>query len=1230
MSKLLKFPTAANYKKLSQIDHVLTRPNTYIGSNKKLVRREWIYDAQKHRIYAAEIDFAPGIERIFVEIITNAVDNANKSRRVGVNPGNIIIEMNDQIIRVTNFGLPIPIEKMEDSDIYVPQMIFGEMLTGSNFEDDRQDGGMNGIGAKATNIFSKQFEIEIYDHKNHKHYTQSWKDNMKNISNPVITDYDEDYSQVTVMYFMDFERFEYEEYNQEALMLFARHAVDLSFTAKIEVKFNELTFPPLDIEEYALLYHSEEDLKHAIIHYQWPAGTKMKKSKKQEIPVDPEILPEVALLILDTPYKGKSISFVNSIMTSEGGVHTQAAINSICSRTKDNVNKKFLEESKKDKDKKDKNKQEKQEKKANTITINDVKPHISIILSVRVKDAQFEGQSKTCLKSPVPNITIPNSKLDLISNWKLIDCIKTTIDNKRYTFLNSKNKEKKSNCMIGHGIHANMARSRNAQERLKCTMIVAEGQSAMAYVNKYIDLEEPIKRGNYHGTLPMKGKGLNVMNVNSLEEIYRNKEIQNIKTMLGLEEEPGMDEETRQNYYLDDKNFEKLNYGKLLIMADSDEDGKHIIALLLNFIYCRFPSLLKRGYVLYYRTPIVRVSKGSEIFKFYSHEHKEKWERETPDHTNWKYDYYKGLGSSDDTEIKEDQSSQKKVICQYDEETPKSMRLAFDKTRADSRKDWITNYDPNYVNLISLGSLVAQNISSFINDEFILFSICNVERSLPKLFDGFKESQRKVIFGVHKIWKGINAENSFQNDKQKTAQVAVTVAKSSKYHHGETILGSVIIGMTDDFIGSNNIAWFEQKGQFGTRMGGSKDAANPRYSHIRVGKLLPYILRREDTPILTSIIDEGEKVEPQFYLPIIPMVLVNGVQGIGTGWSSTVPCHDPFEIINWLKLKLVNKETPKFIKPWYRGFTGVIKVIDRRLRKNPVIYKNKEVIEEEEPEEENEKEYDPEEEIIPGEQAEDENVQTKPPCLSMVSEGVYDFQKANDGTHNVTIKELPIGRWTKPYIAWLESLNEEKKPKGEKKFKMLTTNSTTDKVHIEIIGMKERPNIRKLKLRKTIGMSNMYLLNEKNRPELYSTSIDIIETFYRKRLLKYAERKQYMLEQIEREIIMLNHRVKFIKAVLAKELIVEKRSKVLIYEDLDKLEIPHEIYDKSKTKHFCNEELEKLKENINKILNEKETLISTSEKRIWYSELEQLEKALNVYNQPIVTVRKGKKFKVQK
>lgn len=274
--------------------------------------------------------------------------------------------------------------------------------------------------------------------------------------------------------------------------------------------------------------------------------------------------------------------------------------------------------------------------------------------------------------------------------------------------------------------------------------------------------------------------------------------------------------------------------------------------------------------------------------------------------------------------------------------------------------------------------------SEFINKELILFSMADNIRSIPSVADGLKPGQRKVIWGTFK-----------RNMKKeiKVAQLVGYIAEKAAYHHGEQSLMMTIINLAQDFVGSNNLNLLSPNGQYGTRDGGGSDHASPRYIFTEPMPIARTVFNDADDVLLNQQKDDNLVIEPEWYMPIIPMVLVNGAEGIGTGafslsisdflltwvgWSTTIPCYNPVDIVANIK-RLLNGEEVVPMHPWYRGFKGEI---------------------------------------------------------TMVSKGKYDVsgiaRKIDDTTVEVT--ELPIHMWTKKFKEQLEQMMAS--DKGESTIKV--------------------------------------------------------------------------------------------------------------------------------------------------------------------------------------------------
>jgi len=1217
----IRVPDATAYRKMTHKEHIYEKAGMYVGNDQQIERqtRIMIFDQEKgNRIVESIITLPDAIEQLFLEVLTNAGDNVDRSLRAGMSRkdiGKIEIILNKRTVIIRNSGVPIPVELHKKENIYVPELIFGNLLTSSNYDKNvvRTGAGTNGLGVKLVNVYSKIFRIIIMDAIRKLRYEQIWSNNMEEKSEPLITEYNEEKSYVEVTFELDFERFGYQEYPDESICLFARHAADLSFTCKVPVVFNEIDFDYTDINDYAKLYFTDKG-KNTIVHYEWPEGAETVTKRGITYCKDDRILPVVELCVIDTPDEGTFISFVNGMWTREGGVHVNAAYKVLSAAVLDSINATYDKINKK---KEDKN------KKRPILNIADVKPHLSLVIACRLPNPTFVSQMKSSLSSPTPKINIADRMIQSIMKWDLVNRLQAALEAKQFKNLSKTDGKKKKHVNIAKLEDANDAGGKNSAN---CTLYIIEGKSAMNYAVTAISLVENGR--DTIGAYPMKGKPLNVMNADP-RQILENKEFNDLKAALGLRE--GVD-------YRDDNNFATLRYGHIVIMSDADDDGKHILGLILNYFHCRYPTLLARGYVMYLRTPIIRISKGKQRMKFYSEYEYECWKESVGnDYKSWKHKYCKGLGTSTPDDVKDDFQTPKIVVCIYDDSSPDTFKLAFDDKLADERKRWIAEHK----RVMEIESLQMQPISYFLYYEFVEYSITNVSRSIPRLMDGLKESQRKAIWGAFKKWCKKNS-NQWSNKVKtgnvsefKVAQFAAFVAHFA-YKHGEKCLGDAIVCMTHSFVGTNNLPYFTADGMLGSRNLGGEDAADNRYTYTRPQWWLPYVFKNEDVPLLTLVIDEGEQQEPITFLPIIPLTLVNGGSGIGTGHSTFIPPHNPIDICNWLKARINNEPLPTII-PWYRGFKGDVKITNRHLKKSvstkhdPLGADHEEV-----PGEDisdvpeipvdttseisvnttSEMSVDTTSDIsvnttsdISVDTTSDISVDTASgvpmPKLSVLTSGLFTVDK-----NIVIITELPVGRTMHKYKNWLEDLVSDKLIS---EYRNLSGPNT---VHFEIKGFKN-PNLNTLRLQKSFGLSNMVLLDNFNHPIKYNSINDILECFFQQRLPYYEARKNYLLTDIQTHINKLNDKIRFIQAIFNKEIIIlddnnRRRKKSEIYEQMKALDIPLDLLNKTNLSNLTDEDVNSLIDETNNLINQYNTLLDTAASELWIRDLDEF---INVYHQ---------------
>ena len=1105
-SKLLKkYKVDANdYKKLSLRDQIFLIPDTYLGSDEQVERPAELLDLETIKLKEAEIKLPVAIERIFIEVLSNAGDNVERSSSVGINPGDIVIKVDKEWVSIKNGGLPIPVQINKEEKVYAAEMILGNLLTSSNYniEKTRTGCGRNGYGAKLVNIFADEFIVEIGDPENGLYYIQTWKDGMQIRGEPLIKPYTGK-PFVHIKYKLNFKRFGYTEYPEEAIQLFARHAAEESYTVKVPVKFNGIKLYLQKAENYKKIFSFAEESPKYIVYNEWDPAIETVTKRGVSYAVNPYAIPKLELCIVDTPDEGRAVSFANGMMTKDGGVHLDAAYLAIAKPILDLVN-----------GTKKKNK----EKNKIKLTVADIRRHISVFISCRVPNPKYSNQSKTSLTTPKINIKIPDTIIKSVYSWELITRLHNDLEAKMFKLKQKTDGGKKRHVNIPNTCDANKA---GTGESTKCTVYITEGLSASTFAGVMIAAHG--KDGNdYEGRFPLKGKPLNVRNAHDLK-IFENTEFQALKKFLGLRE--GVD-------YSLDENFNTLRYGKVVILADSDVDGKHIVGLVINMFEHFYPSLLGRGYMSFMRTPIMRAYKGKKHVDFFTQNQYDEWNEKTGDKT-WKIKYFKGLGSSNDEEIERDAKNNKNqtVKCLFDENASSSLNLAFHSSLADKRKEWLTTFDAAEARKAE--DMTEQPISMFINHELIQFSLCDIRRSIPGFMDGLKESQRKIIWGSMLKWGAdVGKANA---DQYKTERLAAFIAENTNYHHAGTCIGSTITAMAQDFVGTNNLPYFVRGGQFGSREYGIKGAANARYTSVCPEWWWPLVFRKEDHPLYKLIPEEGKEWEPESLYPIIPLLLVNGSIGIGTGHSTWIPSFNPLDIANWYISKLSGEATPPLI-PWFRGFTGETKLVAKKAKP----------IEKEEDDDDKGKEEKEEQEDGFGE--DDVNANSR---ISLQTIGKFEI--TGNVRKTIRITELPIGRLIDPYKQWLDKMIKDKVITN------YTTYCTPNTVDFYVNGMKN-PSIKNLRLQRSFGLSNMVALDSQGKPIKFNTFTDMLETFYQQRLGLYTVRKEHMLKQIRQEIDTIKVKLAYIEARNTNKITCDKNTtKDQLYAQMDKHKFPREL-----------------------------------------------------------------------
>lgn len=1008
------------YKKYSQIEHVLARPGMYVGDTKNTKDETWVIE--DNRASLRECTWNPGIYKIFDEIITNASDEVQRNNNVK----NIKVQIGETEISVYNDS-GIPIEIHAEYKIYIPELIFANLLTSSNYDDSekRTTGGLNGLGAKLTAIFSTEFAIETA--KDGKKYSQTLNNNLSVINKPKITTSSKEYT--NIKFKPDFARFGVENITEDTKKVLIKRVYDIAAVTpkNVDVWLNGTKLHVKHFSDYICLFLGDKKTVPRVLVEQ----------ERWTVSVSP------------SNNGFKCVSFVNGINTSEGGSHVDHIVNPLITSVAAVI-------------------QEKNKK--ITIKPQYIKENIFVFVNCYIENPDFSSQSK---EKHITKISKFGSKFNItadmvknVTKLGIIDSILAIAEAKEKKTMSKTDGRKTNRVIIPKLDDANKAGTKDSN---KCTLILTEGDSAKTTAVSGLS----VVGRDFYGIFPLRGKLLNTRTA-TFSQLANNVEINNLKQIIGLR--------NGKKY----NNTSELRYGKILIMTDADTDGFHIKSLLVNFIGNEWPELLKQDFISALVTPVIKMSKRNTILPFYNLKDYNDWKRDNSI-SGWKIKYYKGLGTSTSTEAKEYFKDMKtlnyKVKSKEDQEL---IELAFTKTNADSRKKWILKNIKDPQTLDYKKSEV--QVCDLINKELVLFSIEDNNRSLPNVIDGLKPSQRKVIYSC--IKKNLNEEI-------KVSQLAGYVSEKTSYHHGEASLMDTIINLAQDFVGSNNINLLKPVGQFGTRLQGGKDASSPRYIFTQLSKEFRDIFNPEDFELLEYLDDDGYPIEPKFYVPTLPMILINGACGIGTGFSSDVPCFKPDDIKERL-LRLVDDEDAeiKEMTPWYKNFTGN-------------IYKT------------------------------EHNKWT--------TEGVYTVY-----TNKIIITELPIGTWTEDYKAFLDKLETENLIYSYKNDSTETDVKFTVSLPYEtLIEWQQDSILKKLKLTSNLSANNMHVFNEKNEIVKMESPEEIIYHFWAVRNEYYIKRKANIISKLEKELNLVSSKLNFVNEIIEDKIQVFRKKLECINDQLE-------------------------------------------------------------------------------
>ncbi len=1038
---------AKQYQKKTDKQHILDNPDTYIGSVENVENNSWVFE--DNTIVNKQVEYIPGLYKLFDEGIVNCRDHVirmKKQKETNENT-NVVSYINisiedDGTIEMINDGDGIDVAKHPEYDLWIPEMIFGHLRTSTNYNKDEK----KIVGGKNGFGFKLVLIWSTYG------YIET-VDSVRKLKYCQTFENNLDVLGKPTIRKCSTKPYTKIRFKPDYARLGISSLTDSMKSLMIKRVYDIAAITDTSVK---VKYNSELVPVKNFVQY----VDKYLDDSSKKIHEDCGEHWEYIVSLAPTN-EFTQVSFVNGINTSKGGKHVDYILNQITKKMIAYIEK----------------------KKKVVVSANIIKEQLIIFVRCNIENPSFDSQTKDYMNTPVSKFgsscSVSNKFIEKLAKLGIVEraCALSEIKENKQAKKNDGTKSKNIKG-IPKLIDANWA---GTEKSNMCTIIFCEGDSAKAGIVSGLSSTDR----NIIGVYPMKGKLLNVRGETN-KKVMDNKEIIEIKKILGLES---------NKTYTSELIKTNLRYGKILFMTDQDLDGSHIKGLGINLFDSLWSSLSKvDGFMGFMNTPIIKAKKNSQTLLFYNDGEYETWKKNN-NTSGWKIKYYKGLGTSTGSEFKEYFQNKKIVYFNHlGESSINAIDKVFNKKRADDRKDWLSLYSRNsYLNTNN----ETVSYDDFIDREMIHFSKYDCDRSIPNIMDGLKISLRKILYSAFKK----NLTNEI-----KVAQFSGYVSEHSGYHHGEASLNSAIVGLAQNYVGSNNINLFCPNGQFGTRLQGGKDSASERYIFTQLNQITRDIFVKDDDNILKYLHDDGLPVEPIYYVPIIPMILVNGSKGIGTGFSTEILPYNVKSIIEYLRCKLTNKDVSNVeFNPYFEDFEGSVnKTEDNRY----------------------------------------------------IVRGLYD--KVDENT--IIIKELPVGVWTDDYKQYLETRMETTDKNGKKitpYIKQYDDMSKSTNVNIKIKFhkdmlkkiMKNKDSFEKLmKLTTTFSTTNMHLFDANEKLKKYETVNEIIDDYYEKRLELYDVRKKHNIKMLENELIVLYNKKKYLEEILTDKLDFRKKKKTEIYE----------------------------------------------------------------------------------
>ena len=1061
---------------LEEDDHVRERPDTYIGGKEVVEFAVHAPNSDHSAFEKVSITCSVGADGCFGELFANVGDRLHDdgeflkltSRGTGKKPGkaSVVVRRAADSISVRNLGSGMTTKSHPELGEPVPKVLFGRMRAGTNFDVDgeklRPTAGRNGMGAAIVNILSKRFKVVAEDPVDKKRFEIEWADGRSRVvsekcrakSSLKTTGF------VEVDAALDWGYFGMTGFTEHAWKLALRRIYDTAAYTGAKIRVEDGDAPPIHINlgKDPMLKYAEMHAAGAAVAFDsvgegactcWEVGAWLEQGA--------DAATTVGMVNGLRAESGRHVEFARKTILDVVRAEVKAARKKTRSGGSDSVPPRMLEEM------------------------------VGVLASVTILNSQFDSQIKGRLTTPRSKWRVPMPQFGAPSGvgsgvhpgWTpsakfkkalrpVVDAVIARLDGMASATA-PKKAAARSRLAQKYPKYAGARQAGTAKDRARCRLIVTEGDSAASMA----------KSGRsdvrFTGVVPLRGKLLNTRNVSK-----DSAETKMLAELLGLE--PG-------RRYEKDDDIASLRYGELWIMTDQDVDGWHIAGLLLNWIDTRLPGLLqlKPGFVKIFATPLVVVGTRH----FYSDIEFRAWWDTAPASERRRVEYYKGLGAWTTAKAKKLFVDPRLVTVEYNPvegavaSAEAALMIAFDNRKADARREWLEGqhvvddarlvYDADKAVDFSQPSTT---VTELCEGALLHFWSDDNLRSIPSLHDGLKVSQRKAVCAAMRM----------SSAPQPVQRLAAKICDAMQYHHGAVSMENVVVTLAREHVGTNNVPLMQAEGQFGSRF--TDAAAASRYIKSAKRDIAEKVFHEADAPLLTLVEVDGAKAEPESFWPVVPWVLVNGAEGIGTGWRCSLAPHDPSVVCAALRAKIRGDGAAPELRPWFRGWGGEVARVEGgwQLRGR--------------------------------------------------------WERLSSSKFRVT--ELPPRGRVDAYKEFLAKYYSDAKVTDA------STADATD-IEIDGVEIDDAEVFEKLKLQAKILDSDIVLLNGDNKPRRYGSAEAILDAWWTWRRQGYDARHAHLVRALEERARLASRKAQFVRDVIAGRVEIVGRTRAAIAERLKEL-----------------------------------------------------------------------------